>query len=224
MKRFVAATLISGMLVTPAMAQNAMVINHPGVACVAASSYTKIAAQVPGADSARLHFRASGRDAEYFVEMLRDDAGNWWAVLPIPEQGVESVTYWISARNGSGAEATLPAVTAPVTGDCGVPSMTEAERQLAQSLAVGVPPATPNEVRGFRCDSVDFRILPDGRTERHVCDAAGVPVLAGAGAAPAALTAAEKAVIIGGALATAGAAVVAYNNNEDDDEVSPVRP
>lgn len=227
MRRILALLTITGMVVSPAVAQTSSpAIVHPGVACIAQDSYTKIAAQIPSAQSARLYFRATALDVEYYVEMMQDETGAWWAVLPIPEEETESVTYWIVARNAAGADVTMPPYTAPVREGCGVPSMTPGEQTLADNLTVGYTRPGVDEVRGFRCPSVDYHVLVNGKTERHVCrDAAGVPILA-SGAGPAALTAAEKALIIGGALLTAGAVVVAFDDNEEEDAtpVSPVRP
>ena len=223
MKRAIAAVSIALLTVgSVGTTYAAPAISHAAINCVPAGGNAKIFANVADAASARVYFRAFD-GAEYYVEMLRQGDGSFWAMLPIPEANTSSVTYRIVARGNDGIESSTSSMTVPVSANCASPSLTDEERRLARNLVIGQTLTEVSKLRGFECEGVVNTVTVDGEMRAYnECEPTGAML---ATTAPGQLTVGQNIAIGATAVAVAVAGVVLYTNNDDDDEaVSPILP
>lgn len=209
MKKVIATVGVLLLTMTPAMfAADAPLVSHSAISCIPANQHAKIVAKVTGATSARVYFRAAQATEEYFVEMLQDASGNWWAPLPIADDATTTVTYRIVAK-GAGGDVSSPAYNVPVTANCASTEWTPEQATTAQAMVVGFV-QDGKEIKGFRCKDVANEITPSGEMKRY--DGCG-PVLQ-----PGQLTNRQNAAIAAGLTAISFGLASALS----DDDVKPV--
>ena len=146
---------------------------HEPLRCVPAAGNATVTATWNGAGqitTARLYFRATGTKEESFLELRRaSDTTGFWAVLPVPGEGVEAIRYRLALTDADGREAVAGPVEAPVTRSCPVVTLSQDERAYARNLVIGQTAAGQSAVPGgFSCAGMvavisargDMRALP----------------------------------------------------------------
>lgn len=153
----------------------------------------RIAAHVPAGatvSAARVYFNAEGKKPEYYLEMVRGDAGHFWAMLPVPKPETKRAQYRIVISDGEGKPTQTPQVTVPVKASAKV-EPTDAEMRYARNLVIGMTDASaPLLPEGWECTGVVSSINVRGELKpNEVCRTVVVPpalwVTAGAAAATA---------------------------------------
>lgn len=120
--------------------------------------------EVGGAET-RLYFRWDDEEDGpfYFVAMVAEGAGRYWATPPKPIDENHQVEYYVALVDAAGTVIgqSDPVVT-PVREDCDV-ELTEQERGMAENLVVGetVDDQKGEMVYGFLCDGIISRMGPD---------------------------------------------------------------
>ena len=146
---------------------------HEPLRCVPIAGNARVTAVWKGAGqvtAARVYFRASGTKDESFLELRRaSDSSGFWAVLPVPGEGVEAIRYRLVLKDADGREAVAGPVDALVTGSCPVVALSQDERAYAKNLVIGQTGASQSAVPGgFSCAGMvavisaggDMRALP----------------------------------------------------------------
>jgi hypothetical protein len=211
MKRPVALAVMALLSLAPAL--SAAAIQHAPISCVPAErNHAKVVTAVPDATSVRVYFRAQQFKEEYYVEMLKDAAGNWWAPLPVPDAATSSVVYRLVAHTPAGEVASVN-YAVPVAASCAPFPLDAEELAISHNMVVGFV-EEGKEIKGFRCVDVANRVTPNGEMRRYdECKAGG------------ALTPLQNAAIAAGATAVG---VIGVINVDDPPEetipVSLVRP
>ncbi|MBP7676168.1 MAG: hypothetical protein KBB14_07590 [Thermoanaerobaculia bacterium] len=156
--------LIAGALSASAAPGGGLV--HEPLRCIPSSGNAKVLATWTGAGqvtTARVYFRAAGAKEESFLELRRGTAAKaFWAVLPVPGAGVETIRYRIALRDSDGREASAGPAEARVTSTCPV-TLSPEEAAYARNLVVGrtsvSQPAVPT---GFSCAGMVASISSGG--------------------------------------------------------------
>lgn len=206
------ALLLSGVLVLPqALFAAGLEVRSEKIPGIPKGGNALITASVPPGSSvsaARVYFNAEGKTPEYYLEMVRDDNGRYWVVLPVPKPETKKAQYRVFFRDEAGKEFTLPQETVPV--DSTKVELTEREIRYAKNLVIGVTdPKAPLLPEGWECYGVVSSINVQGELKpNEVCRTVIVP--------PALWVAA------GAAAATVG--IIVVSDNPEDDPVSPSRP
>lgn len=148
------APLAFAVVLAPAgVAAEGLQIAHDGVSCVVAGQFPKLLARVgpaPAVGRARVHFRAVGTSAWYFVEMTRD-ADTWTGVLPKPSASLSRFTYYVEATGTSFEEARTLEYSPRVVrerGECEARAFVAAVSATGPTL-VGAPFGAPAAPAGF---------------------------------------------------------------------------
>ena len=170
-----------------------IVVSPEPVEAVPSGGNARIAAHVPAGatvSAARVYFNAEGKKPEYYLEMVRGDAGLFWAMLPVPKPETKKVQYRIVISDGEGKASQTPQATVPVKGSAKV-EPTDAEMRYARNLVIGMTDASaPLLPEGWECIGVVSSINVRGELKpNEVCRTVIVPpalwVTAGAAAATA---------------------------------------
>ena len=172
----------------------------------------RITASVPpqtSVSAARVYFNAEGKTPEYYLEMVRGDSGNFWAVLPIPKSETKKVQYRILFRDAEGKDTWLPRETVPV--DNTKFDLTETEIRYAKNLVIGVTdPDVELLPDGWECYGVVSSINVVGELKpNEVCRSVIIP---------------PALWVAGGTALTAVGAVILTDDDEPKKPVSPSRP
>lgn len=141
-------------------------LSHEPLRCVPATANAKVTASWTGAGQvtmARVYFRASGAKEESFLELRRTSVPNgYWAVLPVPAQGVTAVSYRVVLKDSDGKAASSDPVDVPVSASCPVTLSTD-ELAYAKNLVVGQTGVAQAAVpAGFSCAGVVAFIASNG--------------------------------------------------------------
>ncbi len=187
-------------------------VASPRISAVPAGGNARITASVPPGStvsSARVYFNAEDEKVEYYLEMVRGDAGSFWAVLPIPKSETKAVQYRVVLRDAEGKESAVPRERVPVSSSSD-PPLTEAEQRYAKNLVIGITDSSvPLLPEGFECYGVVSAINVRGELiPNEVCRKTIIPPALWVGA--------------GTAAAVAGAVIV--RGGGDKLPVSPSRP
>ena len=156
--------------------------------------------------SPRVYFRWKGQPAFYWSPMEVEPKGQYWSVLPRPEDRNTEVEYYVAVVDAAGKMVSQSEPrSAKVDGNCDQ-KLTPKEQGVAENLIVGE--TTPNQYRkkviGFQCPGLKIRIDHQGiRRADEECGPCGLAWLPPVG------------------LATAGIVGVVIT---DDPEPSPSRP
>ena len=202
-------------------------ITHTAIPCVPNSGgHAKIIATITGAESARVYFRASQSSREFYVDMLKDAAGAYWAPLPLPSNQTKGVIYHIVAKGKGGETSSTTNYNVPVSNSCAPYKFSDSEAQAAKNMIVGWTDGM-DSFEGFRCQDVGNRINQKGQMQRwDGCIGAGAGAgAAGSGSKIGAFS--TKTLLIVGAAATAtGAGYIAWRRHHDHHRHprSPSRP
>jgi hypothetical protein len=223
MPRIIASSLAILLVVppvgSPAPNATALSVAHAAVECVVAGTNPQIDAGItPDAQAARAYFRSALGEAFYYVEMT-PVAGRYVGVLPKPEPGAGSVTYYVEGVGSDCGLGQTPQTNAIV--------VSVADACQGKGMA-SVGPPDPVRVFSVSGDTT----LPPGFSGISSVVAAGpgpcAPVLPVNGAAPAAAAVAggsfftsQTGLITMGAVA-AGVGVVVIVN-DDNPPASPIR-
>lgn len=125
-----------------------------------------------GWGSVRTYFRRAGTADYYFLEMRTGDGGQYWAVLPKPDNGTTAVELFIAVKNADGEESRSALQKIAVTSKCKI-TPTLAELSFAHNLVVGetVVAQKGGGVLGFLCEGIISRIDYAGelRTDDYCC-------------------------------------------------------
>ncbi len=193
--------LVVALFPAAAAAQN-LQIAHEGVACVVAGQVPRLEAQIEplaAVGRARVHFRAEGSSAWYFVEM-KSVADGWLGVLPKPNTSLPRFSYYVEAT-GTGFEEARTQEYAPRVvrdpAECQGRGLVAAVSTLGPAL-VGAPPGAPASPVGF------------APLHPAVATAAGGGAEAGSGPATGLVLG-----VAGGALAVGGVALLATGGKEE---------
>lgn len=232
------ATIAIISVLTPALAfAQAPAITVQGPSCAAPASNVKVVAAIDTADSlefARVLFRAEGTTCdryEYWVEMVPGTGNNWWALLPVIDQGVERFTYRVWAKTRDGLQRISDARTVPVQAACTVPAWNEQELRYASNIVIGKTDETQADAPcGFLCNGIGHVVSPAGllganEACRAALIAAGLPVPTGVAAGTAASAGTiGMAMPLAFILGAAGMVAFANDRNDDKDDFDPVSP
>ena len=173
------ALLLSGVLVLPqALFAAGLEVRSEKIPGIPKGGNAVITATVPpgaSVSAARIYFNAEGKTPEYYLEMVREDAGKYWVVLPMPKPETKKVQYRVFFRDEDGKEFTLPQVTVPV--DSTKVELTEKETRYAKNLVIGVTdPKAELLPEGFECYGVVSSINVRGELKpNEVCRTVVVP-------------------------------------------------
>jgi hypothetical protein len=198
-------------------------ITHSAIACVPANGNARITVNVTSSSpiaSVRVYFHSVVKTSgDYYLELRKGQAGNYWAVLPYPLPETTQVLYRIVVKDAFGVESETKTFTVPTSSSC-VVTLTPDETKYANNLIIGLTnttqPAVPD---GFKCTGVVNKItvagdlVPNDECRKVLAAAVPLPLV------PAA------AWIIGGAAVggTVGA-VVATSSDCNCPPVSAARP
>ena len=136
------------------------------LACIPSKGNARIVVPAAGAaTSVRVYYHAVGRegDGDYYEEMRRGPAGDFWAMLPVPKKDTTAVSYRIQTLDADGHTLSSTPVQVPVTENCPPVVPTKDEEKFAANLVIGqtvdkqttVPP-------GFECDGIVSKITVAG--------------------------------------------------------------
>ena len=168
-----------------------IVVTPEPLEAIPSGGNARIVARVPPGSTvsaARVYFNAEGKKPEYFLEMVRGDAGLFWAMLPVPKPETKKAQYRIVISDGEGKPWQVPQATVPVKGS-EKSKPTDAEMRYARNLVIGVTDASaPLLPEGWECIGVVSSINVRGELKpNEVCRTVVVPpavwVTAGAAAA-----------------------------------------
>jgi hypothetical protein len=208
----------------PSPNATALSVAHAAVQCVIAGTNPQIDAGIaPEAQSARAYFRSALGEAFYYVEMTAV-AGRYVGVLPKPEVGAGSVTYYVEGVGSDCRIGQTPQTNAIV--------VSVADACQGKDMASVGP---PDPVRVFSVGGGTE--LPPGFSgvSSVVAAAAGpcaavppangtnggaVPVAAAAAAGGSFFTSQTGIIVMGGLAAGVGAVVIV---NDDNPPASPIR-
>ena len=162
--RLVVAALVLG----AAVAQAAVPAMTPGVpSCLAKDGNSLVSLRVVpeiGWSSVRVYFRKSGSPDFYYLEMRSDGNGQYWAVLPRPENGTTLADIQFAVRDVDGVETRSPLQQVSVTSDC-TSSLSPGQESFARNLVVGetAAPQAGEALLGWQCTGVVSRIGVSGQ-------------------------------------------------------------
>ena len=206
------ALMLSAALVLPQAAFAGLLeVRSERIPGIPKGGNARITATVPpGSDvsAARVYFNAEGKTPEYYLEMVREDSGKYWVVLPIPKPETKKAQYRVMFRDADGKETSLPLETVPV--DKTEVELTEAELRYAKNLVIGVTnPNAPLLPEGWECYGVVSSINIRGELKpNEVCRTVVVPPW-----------------IWPAAAAVAGTTgIIIVSDDPEDKPVSPSRP
>ena len=113
--------------------------------------------------SPRLYFRWKGQPAFYWVAMEAEPNGQYWAVLPRPEERNEEVELYGAVVDPAGKMLSQSMVRPIKVRDCQV-NLTPKEQGLADNLTIGETASSQYKKRviGFLCPGIKIRIDPQG--------------------------------------------------------------
>ncbi|HEX3126483.1 MAG TPA: hypothetical protein VH394_04075 [Thermoanaerobaculia bacterium] len=138
--------------------------------------------------SPRLYFRWKGQPAFYWVAMEVEPNGQYWSVLPRPEDRNEEVELYGAVVDPAGKMLSQSMVRSIKVRDCQV-NLTPKEQGLADNLTIGETASSQYRKRviGFLCPGIKIRIDPQGvKRADEECGPCGLawlpPGLATAGA------------------------------------------
>lgn len=186
--RFIVAGLALGAGLS---AHGRIEVSSEPLEAVPAGANARITARTPAGatvSAARVYFNAAGKTPEYYLEMVRGDAGFFWAMLPVPKPETKQVQYRVVISDGEGKPWVVPQATVPVKGSAKV-EPTDAEMRYARNLVIGVTdPSAPLLPEGWECIGVVSSINIRGELKpNEVCRTVVIPpalwVTAGAAAA-----------------------------------------
>jgi hypothetical protein len=162
--RLVVAAIVLG----AAVAQAAVPAMAPGVpACLAKDGNSLVSLRVvpeTGWSSVRVYFRKSGSPDFYYLEMRSDGNGQYWAVLPRPENGTTVADIQFAVRDVDGVETRSALQQVSVTSDC-TSSLSPGQESFARNLVVGetAAPQAGSALLGWQCTGVVSRIGVGGQ-------------------------------------------------------------
>ncbi len=209
----VVSAVLSALLVAPhAGLAEPMQVTSERIPGVPKGGNARITASVPpqtSVSAARVYFNAEGKTPEYYLEMVRGDAGSFWAVLPIPKSETKKVQYRILFRDAEGKDTWLPRETVPV--DDTKFDLTDTEIRYAKNLVIGVTdPDVELLPDGWECYGVVSSINVVGELKpNEVCRSVIIP---------------PALWVAGGTALTAVGAVILTDDDEPKKPVSPSRP
>lgn len=209
----VVSVVLSALLVAPhAGLAEPMQVTSERIPGVPKGGNARITASVPPSTSvsaARVYFNAEGKAPEYYLEMVRGDAGSFWAILPIPKSETKKVQYRILFRDAEGKDTWLPRETVPV--DDTKFDLTDTEIRYAKNLVIGVTdPDVELLPDGWECYGVVSSINVVGELKpNEVCRSVIIP---------------PALWVAGGTALTAVGAVILTDDDEPKKPVSPSRP
>lgn len=190
----VAGMLLAGVLFLAQAAPAAtLALKSEKLENVPAGGNALVTASVPPGSTvsaARVYFNAEGKKPEYYLEMVRNPDGSFWAMLPVPKSETKKVQYRVVLADGDGKTTQTPQETVPVKGKAKV-EPTEVEMRYARNLVIGVTdPEAQLLPEGFECIGVVSSINIRGELKpNEVCRTVIIPpaVWVGAGTAAAAV-------------------------------------
>lgn len=165
---FAATVLLVAAAFAPyAAAQQPPTINVPDVPCMPSEAngviYATVNPEVGGA-MPRLFFRWDDHGAMYWLDMVADGGGRYWAVPPKPEPQNSRLEYYVASTNSAGRTlARSESMFSPVDDDCSV-ELTPRQVGVANNLVIGetIGAQEGNRVLGFLCDGIVSRVNPQG--------------------------------------------------------------
>ncbi|HET9226540.1 MAG TPA: hypothetical protein VFR31_07715 [Thermoanaerobaculia bacterium] len=185
------ARLFAGMLLVCAAAQ-AQSISLVDVKCIPRRINGVVkAAIIPDpavGQSPRVYFRWKGQPAFYWSPMEVEPKGQYWSVLPRPEDRNHEVEYYVAVVDAAGKMVSQSEPnTARIDPECDQ-KLTPKEQGVAENLIIGE--TTPNQYRkkviGFICPGLKIRIDHQGiRRADEECGPCGLAWLPPAGLAAA---------------------------------------
>ena len=209
----VVSVVLSAVLVAPQLGfAGTLQVTSERIPGIPKGGNARITASVPPGTSvsaARVYFNAEGETPEYYLEMVRGDAGSFWAILPIPKSETKKAQYRILFRDAEGADTWLPRETVPV--DNTKVELTETEIRYAKNLVIGVTdPNVDLLPEGWECYGVVSSINVIGELKpNEVCRSVIIP---------------PALWVAGGTALTAVGAVILTDDPEPKKPVSPSRP
>ena len=206
----IAVATFSLLIATSAVNADTPVISHTPLSCVPeGKQHAKVIARIDRASSARVYFRASQVNDVYYVEMLKNDNGLFWAALPLPQDQTQTAVYRVVAKGANGETTSTINFSIPVVDSCAPFKFTDSEIPITENLVVGWMNDDVT-LHGWRCEHVSNRVTPRNEMRRWDGCVAG-------------LLPSEKAAILAGLIPTIGLIDI-VNNQPKDRPVSPVRP
>ena len=128
-----------------------------------------------GWSSVRAFFKRNGRPEPYFLEMRSAGKGDYWVVLPKPDEDTVAIDIQIVVKDSEGNETRSDTKVVPVIAGCPV-ALTEEQLAFARNLVVAetLPAQYGGGVLGFLCDGIVLRMNSRGdlRPEDCCCEAA----------------------------------------------------
>ena len=140
----------------------------PGVpACIPQNGNSLVTLAVTpeiGWSSVRVYFRKSGSPDFYYLEMRSDGAGQYWAVLPLPESGTSVADIQFAVRDIDGVETRSPLQQVTVSSNCAA-NLSPRQESFARNLVVGetAAPQAGEALLGWQCNGVVSRIGVGGQ-------------------------------------------------------------
>ncbi len=170
MKPIVAFLAAASLLPASAWSATGGLIVHRKPACAPVGGNVPVTATLPPAlavSSMRVYFRATGTQDDYFIEMHRDDANSYWAVLPVPSSQTTAVAYRLVERDAQGDQHATDPATIPVSAPCPL-TLREEEARSARNLVIRQSqPFQPIVPPGFECTGIVARISSDGQLSAY---------------------------------------------------------
>jgi hypothetical protein len=221
MLRTVAALTVAAFILVPVPAGAAQpTILHSALGCISTGRNARITAKIDGSPkSARVYFHSTGAPCgDYYVDMHQGSApSQFWAVLPIIEKDVTSITYQIRVTDVLGHETVAPPVTVTPSPECRIDPLTAEQSRAAKNLTIGLTSKDQRAVPcSFKCDGIKALITVDNVLRPH--DECRL-LLAGL-AKPWYATKAGAATAAG----AVGAGALIYNGTRNTKAPSPARP
>ena len=200
-------------LVPASAAGQGIQIVHDGVGCVVAGKFPRLEARIEPAASvgrARVHFRAEGSAAWYFVEM-KAIVDAWVGVLPKPNATLTRFSYYLEVT-GTRFEESRTAEYAPrvvkARAECEARTLVAAVSAIGPTL-IGAPLGGPAMPAGF------VSLSPAGATASGV----GTAAASGGGSSTGLVLG-----VVGGALAVGGGVVALTRGGDSGAASAAVAP
>jgi hypothetical protein len=169
-----------------------------------------------GWSSVRVYFRRIGTQDFYYLEMRSAGDGQYWAVLPKPEDIPAGVEARVAVKDADGRETTGPVQSIIVTPECKT-FLSPDQWRYSQNLVVGETATSQQgkRVLEFLCDGIISRIDAAGQLRQdNECRKAVIAAAAGGSTG-------KFLVPLGIGLVVGGGAVAVIKNHEKE-PASPI--
>ena len=155
------------LLAVPAPLLAQAVVTPTEVPCLVVDGNTPVMLQVRperGLSSVRVYFRAVNEPEDfYYLEMRDSGAGNFWAVLPMPERDTREAELFFRVTDGEGRVTETETETVEVVRDCDV-DLNPEQKAFARNLVIGETSVEQEEdvVLGWQCPGIISRVDVQG--------------------------------------------------------------